>query len=135
MLLHNSVDLRLHRLDLILQFCQFLHIVRVFIDIVLWCWLVRSAHRLLSLIFVANHTRTFLDVRGPVTLGGPISKVGQGTFEYIDPQNNLLQVRLVLGLPKLAEFVILAALQLSFRGLYHEFVLDDIANRLHLNDL
>ena len=134
MFLHNCIDFRLHRLDLILQFCQFLHVVRVFIDIVLWGGLVR-ANLFFALVFVANDTRTFLDLRRPVTFGRPARHVADCTLDEVDLQHKLLQICLVLRLPELAEFVILAALQLSGRCLNHEFVLNHISDGLHLHHL
>lgn len=133
-LLHNCVDLRLHRLDFVLQLRQLLHVVRVFVDVVLRCRLVRP-NLFLSLVFVAKGTWPFLNVRRPVTFGRPVRHSAECAVEDIDLQDKLLQIGPVLGLPELAEFVILAALQLSRRCLNHEFMFDNIADGLHLDHL
>ena len=58
MLFHYGINFCLHSLDLVLQLGQFLHIVRVLIDIILWSWLIRSS-RLLTLLLIGDRALVF----------------------------------------------------------------------------
>lgn len=138
MFLHYRINFCLHSLDLALQFSQFLHVVRVLIDIILWSWLIRP-HRRLTFILIAYVARIPQIDRCSRSTHVRITSrhIGQCAFQQIDLKYRLLHISLVLALclPELAELEVLAALQVRWRRLHHELMLDHVPDRFHLYNL